>query len=60
MTTCEFHQAPSIESPLIRSLAAGEKVNILDNLADWYKVSLLNLDQGWMKKDCLNLIQVGK
>ncbi len=57
MTSCEFRQAPSAESPLTRTLHPGEKVRITDQISEWNKVSLLNLDEGWIKQDCFKPIE---
>lgn len=57
MTTCDFRQAASGESPVVRTLYPGEKVKITDHISNWNKVSLLNLDEGWINADCLKLIQ---
>ena len=55
---CEFKQAPSFESPLIRLLYPGEKVVITDEIGDWYNVNLLNLDAGWVQKEYLMPIRI--
>ncbi len=57
---CDCRQAPSEESPLTRTLYAGEKVRITDHISEWKRVSLLNLDEGWIKQDCLRAIEIGK
>lgn len=53
---CDFRRAPTEDSPQIRSLFAGEKVKVTDQLGGWYQVHLLNLDEGWIKSDCLEFI----
>lgn len=53
---CELRQAPSAESPLLRTVYEGEKVKIDDEISGWNKVYLLNLDEGWISKDCLWII----
>lgn len=59
MKLCDCRQAASGESPVIRALSAGEKVKVIDQIAEWNKVSLLNLDEGWVKTDCLKPIVIG-
>ena|GEM_PF-1792797 len=51
MHVSELKQASTNESPVLRSLPAGEKVRIKDQIGEWYYVALLNLDYGWIKKD---------
>jgi hypothetical protein len=58
MNTCELKQASSAESPVLRSLSAGEKVRIKDKIGEWNYVALLNLDYGWIKSDCIKLISL--
>ncbi len=60
LSVCDCRQAPSEESPLTRTLYAGEKVRITDHIAEWKRVSLLNLDEGWIKQDCIKAIEIGK
>jgi tetratricopeptide (TPR) repeat protein len=57
-STCDFRQASSAESPVLRELSAGEKVTIKDKIGDWNYVALLNLDYGWVKNDCIKLISI--
>lgn len=53
-----FRQAPSVDSPPIRTIYPGEKVIVLDQIGNWYQVSLLNLDEGWVQKETLDFILI--
>ena len=55
---CEVRQGPAQESPVVRSLSAGEKVVVLDAIGSWRYVKLANLDKGWMQSACLKTIQL--
>ncbi len=56
----DFHQAPSEESPLIRTVSAAEKVYLLDRIGEWHQVRLLNYDEGWIRQDHITVIRVGQ
>jgi len=56
MKTCALKQASSAESPTLRSLGAGEKIKVKDQIGEWYYVALLNLDYGWIKADSFKVI----
>lgn len=58
VTECIFRQAPSDDSPSLRTIYPGEKVIMSDQIGDWYQVRLLNLDEGWVKSESLELIIV--
>lgn len=55
-SNCDFREAPTIDSPLTRSLYPGEKVILVDEISGYYKVNLLNLDDGWIQKECVKII----
>ena len=55
---CVFRQAPSDDSPSLRTIYPGEKVILSDQIGEWHQVRLLNLDEGWVKGDSLELINI--
>ena len=57
--TCALRPAPTEDSPVTRSLSAGEKVVITDQLGEWRRVRLVNLDEGWIPVGCQLPITVG-
>jgi tetratricopeptide (TPR) repeat protein len=56
LAECIFRQAPSDDSPSLRTIYPGEKVIMSDQIGDWYQVRLLNLDEGWVKSESVELI----
>lgn len=57
-SSCDLRQGPSVQSPHIRTIHAGEKVSIKDEIRGWYKVNLLNLDEGWIAGECVRIIDM--
>lgn len=57
-SSCDLRQGPSVQSPHIRTIHAGEKVRITDEIRGWYKVNLLNLDEGWINEECIRIIDM--
>lgn len=57
--TCALRPAPTDDSPVTRSLSAGEKVVITDQLGEWRRVRLVNLDEGWIPVGCQFPVQIG-
>lgn len=57
--TCALRPAPTEDSPVTRSLSAGEKVVITDELGEWRRVRLVNLDEGWIHTGCQLPIRIG-
>lgn len=53
-----FRQAPSDDSPPIRTIYPGEKVIVSDQIGNWYQVSLLNLDEGWVEQEAMDFILI--
>lgn len=48
--------APDKDSAAIFDLHEGTKVEILDQIGEWYKVRLLNGDQGWLPMEVIERI----
>lgn len=46
-----LESSPDAQSPDILLLHEGTKVELLDNIGDWYKVRLMNGEQGWLEQD---------
>ncbi|MBP7238809.1 MAG: hypothetical protein KBA14_01170 [Saprospiraceae bacterium] len=55
---CVFRQAPSDDSPSLRTIYPGEKVIMSDQIGEWHQVRLLNLDEGWVKSESFELIKI--
>ena len=54
--TSQLRSAPDAESKIILGIHEGVKMELLDQIGDWYKVRLLNGEQGWVAKGELGLI----
>ncbi len=48
--------APEAESKELQAIHDGLKMEVLDEIGDWYKVRLLNGQQGWLPKSVIEII----
>ena len=46
-----LYQAPDPRSELISEVSEGVKIEIIDQIGDWFKVMLADRDIGWIRKD---------
>jgi len=56
MEALEVKVAPDELSATTRSIAAGEKILIIDKLDDYYKVRFVNYEHGWLPKTTVRRI----
>jgi len=46
-----LHAGPNEQSKVVMEITAGEKLQIKDQLGDWYQVFLINKEQGWINSN---------
>lgn len=55
-STIEVKNGPDAQSTAVIEIHEGLKVELLDQIGDWYKVKLTNGDEGWLPMDSLEEI----
>lgn len=54
--TVDLRSAPDAESKKIMAIHEGLKIDLLDQLGEWYKVRLSDGEQGWVQQDSFEKI----
>ena len=54
--TIEVKNGPDAQSTAVIEIHEGLKVELLDQIGEWYKVKLSNGDQGWLPMNSLEEI----
>ncbi len=49
-------KSPDVKSKQIIKLIPGEKLEIMDELGDWFEVNLINKESGWVRKSEVEVI----
>ena len=52
----DFRSAPDPQSQKVLDIHEGLKVQLIDELSDWYKVRLMDGEQGWLRKESVERI----